>query len=453
MNDKELSRRELILEGNLWKAIILLAVPAAINDFIRALYDLIDALFVANIGSMEVAAITFVGPLNTFILTMSVGLSVAGTNLVAREIGRKDFKKAKNVAMQLLVIGFIMGLVIAVVSFFYSKQILLSAFATESILDTANSYFRLTVLSSPFIFINAIYIGVKRAEGNTLKAMNLNLVAMGLKILVSYILIYHVKLGIQSLAISTFIGSLFVSAYGLYDLFYEPGIMKLSKEDLFFSKAFLLGLFLIATPVIIEKSAISFSFIIVNKYVIDYGELVLAGYGITNRINSLVFATVTGFATGLSPIVSQNLGAGNVDRVRSAIKKTYIMALIIATVIISCLLPFKTNLASVFAKGNQEIIYHAVNAMSVYAISVIPWAVFQVSNGVFQGTGHTKYNMIISIARIYVFRLPLVIVFSKYTDLAEYSIWYSILLSNCLTGVFAFALYLFHRKDLRLAGE
>jgi len=453
MTDRAIKRRQLILEGNLWKAILVLAVPAALNDFIRAAYNLIDTFFVASIGSMEVAAITFVGPLNMFVRTMSVGLAIAATNLIAREIGRSDYKKGKSAALQILVIALAIGGVTGVLGWVYSKEILLAASATEGIFDVANLYFRITVLSSPFIFINSVYVAVKRAEGDTLKSMVVNTIGMMIKIIMTYIFIYQMDMGISGLAYSTIIGTFLVSLYAMYDMFIVPGVLKLSLKDLQFSWSFIWTLLIIAVPVMLEKSSISFSFIVLNKYVIGYGEKVLAGYGIANRNNSMFFATVTGFASGLSPLISQNLGAGNSVRAKAAINKTFIMALAIAIAIVSVVLPFRSHIAGVFAKGDAEVLYHTVNAMGVYSITVIPWAIFQVANGVFQGTGHTKYNLIISIMRIYLFRLPIVILLSKYSSYEEYSIWYAMLYSNILTGIFAYILYLYHRKDLRLSGE
>lgn len=456
MTDKSMKRRELILSGNLWKAVIVLAIPAAINDFIRAMYNLIDTLFVSTIGSMEVAAITFVGPINMLVRTISMGLSVAGTNLIAREIGRNDIEKAKGVSKQLLLIAAFFGTLITVFSLMFSEEILLSASATPSIMESANLYFRLTVLSSPFVFINSIYVSIKRAEGDTLKAMNVNLVAMGIKIIITYVLIIHLGFGISGLAISTIAGTMFVTVYGLYDLFFKPGLLQLhftKFQNFKIDKKFVIGLMIIAIPVIIEKSSISFGFIVVNKYVIEHGEIVLASYGITNRVNSMFFSAVSGFASGLSPIISQNLGAGQVDRARSAITKSFTIAIGISIVIISAFLPFRSEIASIFAKGDLDIVYHTVNAMGAYSITVVPWAVIQVTNGVFQGTGHTKYNMYISLLRIYLFRLPLVIIFTNYTSLAEYSVWYGMLISNILTGILAFSLYWYHRKDLKLSGE
>ena len=453
MKDKLLERRDLILKGNLWKAIFLLAVPVAINDFVRSMYNLIDTFFVSNIGSMEIAAITFVGPLNNIIRAISLGMSVAGTNLIAREIGRKDYNKAKNIAMQLFTVAVFIGIIITIVCFSFSKEILLAASATESIMSIANLYFRLTVLSSPFIFINSAYIAIKSANGDTLRSMNVNLVAMAIKIVLTYILIFNFNMGIKSLAISTIIGTMFTSCYAVYDIFIRRTVMKLSFKWLKLSKQVIIPLFLIGIPIVIEKSSVAFSFIVVNKYVIGFGEKVLAGYGITNRINSLFFSAVAGFGTGLAPIISQNLGAGQEKRAKESIKKTYLMALVISCAVISIVLPFKSSLAGVFSNGDSAVLYHTVNAISVYSISVIPWAIFQVTSGIFQGTGHTKYNMFISIMRIYCFRLPLIIIFTKFTDMSEYSIWYGMLLSNILTGFFAIGLYYINCKNLSLIGD
>lgn len=453
MDNKLLKRRDIILTGDLWKAILLLAVPIAINNFIHSTYNLIDTLFVANIGSMEIAAITFVGPINNLVRAISDGLAVGGTSLIAREIGRANYPKAKGITIQLLTIAGILGISIACISFIFSKEILIAASATDSILKTANIYFKLTVLSAPFIFINSAYLAIKRANGDTVKVLNVNLVAMAIKILLTYIMIFHLDMGIKSLALSTIAGNSILSSYAFYDLFMKKTIMTLSMKFFRFDKKVLLALLLIGVPIIIERSSVSFSFIILNKYVISYGEKVLAGYGITNRINSLFFNIITGFGTGLVPIISQNLGASQADRARESVKKVFFIAIMVSIIIISIVLPIRHQVAALFAKEDGDVLYHTVNAMGVYSISVIPWAVFQVVSGVFQGTGDTKFNLVISVVRIYCFRLPLVILLSKLSTFEEFSIWYGMLFSNILTGLFALILYFKNHTKLRLAGE
>ncbi|GAA0178907.1 MATE family efflux transporter [Clostridium sediminicola] len=402
---------------------------------------------------MEIAAITFVGPINNLVRAISDGLAVGGTSLIAREIGRADYRKAKSVTIQLLTIAGFLGIIIACISFIFSKEILIAASATDSILKSANIYFKLTVLSAPLIFINSAYLAIKRANGDTVKVLIVNLVAMAVKILLTYIMIFHLGMGIKSLALSTIVGNVILTSYGFFDLFLRKTIMTLSMKFFRFDKKVILALLLIGVPIIIERSSVSFSFIILNKYVISYGEKVLAGYGITNRINSLFFNIVTGFGTGLVPIISQNLGANQAERAREGVKKVFFIVIMVSIVIISIVLPVRHKVAALFANGDEDVIYHTMNAMGVYSISVIPWAIFQVVSGVFQGTGDTKFNLVISVTRIYCFRLPLVILLSHLSKFEEFSIWYGMLFSNILTGLFALILYLKNHTKLKLVGE
>lgn len=435
---------------------MLLAVPVVINNFVRSAYNLIDALYVSSIGSTEIAAITFVSPINTLVLALGDGLAIAGTTLIARKIGKAEYNEGKDICTQLFVISIILGVIIACTGFIFSKQLLVFLAATPSLIITANIYFKITVLSAPFSFMNASFLAIKRAQGDTLKAMNVNFVSMLFKAFITYIMIFHMNMGVESLALSTIFSNILVSIYGYYDLFIRDNIMKLSYKGFEMNWEIIFALFIVGLPIVLEKSSVSTGFIMINKQVLSYGEEVLAGYGITNRINSLVFASVTGFGTALATIISQNLGADQSKRAVEAVKKTGYIALNTSIVVISFLLYFKVPIARIFSKGDDLILYHTVNAISVYSISLIPWGIFQVVIGVFQGSGYTKYNLIISLTRLYAFRLPLVIVLSKYFNIGEYSIWYAMLWSNILTALFSMILYCrinWTKLNLRLEGE
>lgn len=452
MNNRILQRRDLILSGNLMKALLILAIPVAINNLIIATYNLIDTFFVAHIGSMEVAAITFVGPINRTVQAISMGLAVGGTNLVAREIGREDYQQTKRVMKNLVEIALILGVLVTVITLMFSKSILTAASATPDIMTIADLYFRITMFSMPFAFFNAAFLGIKRANGETDKAMIINIIAIIVKVIVTYVLIFHMGMGVVSLAISTIVGQVLVTVFGVYDLYIKQTVLRL---DIRFGLSSTVSkhLMVIGFPVIIERASSSFGFIVVNKYILAFGEKVLASYGITNSINSLFFSLVTGFATGLSPFISQNLGAGQEERAKTAIKKTFMVTLSVAIVCISIVLPIRGSIIQWFSSGDGEILNHTMNAMAVYSVSVIPWAVFQVCIGVFQGTGKTKYSMYISIARIYLFRVPLVMILTSVASLGEFSIWVTMLISNCMTGVFALLLYKRTHNSLQLAGE
>jgi len=268
LNDRLIQKRKKILEGNLWSLIILLTIPVAANNLINALYSLIDAYFVSSIGTTQVASITFTDPIITFFNSIGIGVSVASTAIISRKIGQGDMNGAKNNIMQSLLLMVFMGIFISLICSLFAVEILNQASATDSILRVALSYFRLQLLLVPLNFINALYIGIKRAEGSTMKALIVNFISIIIKIICSYIFIIKWNMGITSLAYATMIALIVVVTIALLDIFSKKSGYNLNLRKLKIDFKSIYTLFIFSLPVIIEKSSMSFSFIAVNKYII-----------------------------------------------------------------------------------------------------------------------------------------------------------------------------------------
>jgi len=453
MNNKAIKRRDLILNGNILKALLIISIPTAFNGLILSTYNLIDAFFVSQIGSLEVAVITFVSPINSLVRAISLGLSIAGTNMIAQEIAKEKYESTKNMMKHLLVLSLALGIAIMLFSIIFSKNILLSISATDSLMQAANDYFVIMMFSLPLTFCNSAFFAIKRANGETDEAMYVNFVGIFIKVILTYLMLFVFKFNIIGLAISTFIGQLLVTLYAVYDLFLKNSLLKLTFKMSAFNVDTLVNLVLIGFPIMIEKSSIALGFIVINKYILSFGEIVLAGYGITNNINSLFFSFASGLATGLAPIVSQNLGANNPKRAKKAITLSFIVGIILSSIIGVIVVFNSRSIAINFTGDDPELLRQVVNAMRVYSISVVAYCIFQVTNGVFQGTGKTRYNMLIGLVRIYLFRIPIVTVLVNYTELAEYSIWYTMLISNILTAIFAYILYRLTTRNIALVKQ
>jgi putative MATE family efflux protein len=442
------SRRDLVLNGKTWKALVILALPVAIINFIDASYNLLDTIFISQVGKLELAAVAFVGPITTVIRSISNGLSLGSTSLIGREIGAGKTEKAKDVSIQLLTAACTLGLSIAVITFIFSAQILKFAAVTESLSEIANYYFRIVLFSVPFIFFNAAYLAIKRAIGETSVAMKINMLAIAVKLVLTYSLIFHFHLGIMGLGISTFFGTIIISFYGIYDLFWKKGDFRLQLKSIYFDKSILKSIAKISLPSMIEKTIVSFSFVLLNKYILAYGEMVLAAYAVTNKVNSMFFSTVTGFGTGLSVFISQNLGARKHERIRKGIRQAFKIVLSVSILIIIPFYFFRKDIAHVFAKDDFVFWQHIVNAMTIYSNTVIPWGVIQIVIGIFEGTGNTRINLFVSLIRVYVFRLGLLLIFMNFTGLEEKSVWVTMLVSNNLTALLSLAIYQRHKRNL-----
>ena len=118
------SRTRLIKEGNLVKAILILAVPVMINNFILSIYNMADAFWLARFGIPEVAAISYVWPINHIFLSVGIGIAIAATSLISREIGKNNLDRATNYSLHLLVFGIIISFLLALIGFFSTPIIL-----------------------------------------------------------------------------------------------------------------------------------------------------------------------------------------------------------------------------------------------------------------------------------------------------------------------------------------
>jgi Na+-driven multidrug efflux pump len=176
--------------------------------------------------------------------------------------------------------------------------------------------------------------------------------------------------------------------------------------------------------------------------------MVLAAYAVTNKVNSMFFSTVTGFGTGLSVFISQNLGARKHERIRKGIRQAFKIVLSVSILIIIPFYFFRKDIAHVFAKDDFVFWQHIVNAMTIYSNTVIPWGVIQIVIGIFEGTGNTRINLFVSLIRVYVFRLGLLLIFMNFTGLEEKSVWVTMLVSNNLTALLSLAIYQRHKRNL-----
>ncbi|UJF15709.1 MATE family efflux transporter [Jeotgalibaca sp. MA1X17-3] len=442
MNEKE------ILEGNINKTIIKIASPVAVNNLFFGLYGLVDILFVSQIGALELATIVFIQPIESLFVAIGDGLAIGSTSMIGKEIGAG--RSGKHIMHQLLILAFLIGSISALLVFLFTRPILLLFSIDPSLLEMATTYFRILSFNILLLFMNRAYYGIKRAQGETMGITVVNTTSIIVKLVFLVVTIFVFDLKFAGVLLSTFMGNAVITGFALYDLFINKRIVS-KKDPILIRWDEIKQILTIGFPIMIEKSTMSFGQIIVNKYALAYGVGVLTAFGITNRINSVIFSFLTGFGTGVSILVAQNLGAKNYERVKKFVNQSFIISCTLAFSTISILIIFRTPVAALFTNQDSEVLRHTVNAITVYSVSAIPWAAMQIVIGYFQGTGQTKFNLMISFSRLYVFRIPIIFILTQISSLGEYSVWLGMLISNTLVAIFGY--FFLRKKQMELLNQ
>jgi len=440
MNFKQ--KQQLILEGNISKVILTLAAPIMFNNLVQTLYNLADTYWVSKLGTSQMASITLVFPVIFLTLSIGIGINVAGTALISQYVGSNDQKNATRVATQMFSFSLILSIVLGILGYFSTPYIIKAMGGTGDVFTYSTQYLSIMFWEIPGMFLFLVYTSIKQGQGDTVTPMILNVMGVVLNIILDPIFIFTFGMGIKGAAIATVLSRMIFALYAIYTLFTHKNGIFLNKNNLRLERKTLNEIITIGLPASLGQSAAAFGFIILNGFVISYGADTLAAFGIGNRINSLILMPVMGIGNALATIIGQNLGANKNDRAKLAVKtalKLSTIFMISGGIVLFTLSP---NIVSIFVTEDPEVFRQGTEYLRLICAALPLMGFFQVFVGTFQGSGHTVYAMMMDMGRLWCLRIPLIMLFKKYTQWGSSGVWYAMVLSNALICIFGLAIYL-----------
>lgn len=447
-----IDKREFILKGKTIKVILTLAVPVMLNNLSQTLYNLADAFWVSRLGEIEFAATSFVWPVLFLIIALGMGMNIAGTALISQHIGAKESSEANKVAGQLFSFSLILSFVFAVLGYILTPYILKAMGAKGDLFNYSSQYLRIMFFDIPILYIVFVFGAIRHAQGDTKTPMILNVGSVVLNIILDPIFIFTLNLGISGAAIATILSKALVSFYIIYLMFFKRDGIYITKENIRLKKKIISKIIKIGLPASLGQAGSAIGFIFLNGFVVSFGEYTLAAFGIGNRITSLVFMPAAGVGSALATIIGQNLGADNIMRAREAFKKSlmFTVSLMVTGAII--LIPFAENVIKIFAKS-PEVISQGTYYLTLIAASLPLMGVFNCLMGVFQGSGHTIYTMYMNLGRLWVLRIPMILLFKNFTNLGTRSVWFAMVISNFIICCFGMLMYKYGKWEEKVSGK
>ena len=184
-------------------------------------------------------------------------------------------------------------------------------------------------------------------------------------------------------------------------------------------------------------------FIILNSFIQSYGTNTVAAYGMVNRISGLLNIPPGGIGSAITSIIGQNIGNRNIDRVKETFFKASIIV-VIMSIIIAIISFFKINEILGFfidAPIESKLMIQANSYMKYTLLTLVMLNMFFIYQGLFQGSGNSKYSMFIDVVRLWGIRIPLLFLFKYMTDFGVTGIWLAMSISNVLVTIIAQFIY------------
>ena len=418
VSQKERGRRQFLISGNVWKVVFLLTFPLLLYTIFNYLYSIIDMIMSRAISTESLNA---VGPLNqivNMIAAIGSGLASGGSILIARQIGRNDYERARRLSATVLSIVFLAALATMAIILPLTDPLLRLSGLNEAQIGVGRTYFMIAVSSQAIIMVNTVFLGVEKAKGSMVYVTVLNLGVVLTKVLLNVLFIYGLRLGDMAyISLSTLLANGGLLIFVLLRLCQKSYLFHYSFRRVDFKKATLKKLGGISFPIFLGKFVFSLGKVIINALANGYGSNLTGALGVSNSMGGAITNPIGSVEDSTSSIISTNLGAGQTKRAVQTFFVGLVYALSIAIVGVTLVSIFDHQITMFFAPADkglaaqQEYAAHISQVFFYEKLGIITLAINSAVLGLLYGLGKTRVSMAINIARVFLFRVPAFLLF------------------------------------------
>lgn len=458
---ENLNKREsFITQGDITKVIFSVSLPLIINYLIRTVYTLTDGLFVAQLSPLDFTATSFVWPLNYAFISIGMGIGIGSTSLISQLLGAGQGKRSSKYACNAIFMALALGSVLAVIGAIFCEDIIALMGAEGELLEKSTTYLRICFIGLFFDFVYFSYQAILTSQGITKPITQISFITSITNVVLDPIFIFDrvpifgfpgLGLGIAGAAWATVIAKTLDFILIRY-MAKSQSKMEVVLDLGLIDKDVMKHILKISLPSALGNGGSALGFTMLNALIEGYGTTTLTAYSIINRITDLFTQAQNGIGSGLTSIIGQNMGAEKYDRTKKIFKRALIIIGILSVISLLICIVFRYPLLSIFIKegSSQDLWDQSLNYLYFSAFIIFFMGFFSALIGFFQGVGRTSYSMIMSTGRLWILRLPLIWIFSRFTNLGPNGVWWSMVLSNALICLYGFYIY-FTRDWKKLA--
>ncbi len=378
------------LTGNTFRHVTVMSLTASIGLMAIFAVDFVDMIFISMLGKSELAAaVGYAGAILFFSSSFGIGMAIAAGSVVARALGAGDVAMARRRAATSILYGVIFGAIFAAIVWVYVRPLAALLGATGETLDLAVMYLRIIVPSLPLLIVGMVGGAILRAHGDARRSMFATLYGGIVNAVLDPILIFGLSMDLQGAALASVAARVTIGVTALIPIFrYHGGLEKPSAEEFREDFPVILG---IAFPAILTQLATPLGQAFVTRSMAQFGENAVAGMAIIGRLTPLAFGVVFALSGAVGPIIGQNFGAGNNERVRETFRDALLFTALFVVAVAAVLFLARAPIAGLFnATGiSRELVFLFCGPL---ALAFFFNGVLFVANAAFNNLGRPFYS-------------------------------------------------------------
>ena len=438
--DAVMGRQSEFTTGSIRKAIFMLSIPMILEMMMESIFAIVDIAYVSQVSVNAVATIGLTESVITLVYALAIGLSMAATAVVARRIGEKDVTGARQAAMQAIILGVAVAVVIGIMGFLYAKDILALMGGEPDLIEEGYGYTQLLIGGNITIVLLFLINAIFRGAGDASIAMWTLVLSNGLNIILDPIFIFGLgpvpEFGVTGAAIATNIGRGTAVIFQLMILFFGWGRIKLAVRDVVIRFNIMLNLIRVSLGGIAQFLIGTSSWVFLMRLMSEFGSEVLAGYTIAIRVMMFTFMPAWGMSNAAATLVGQNLGAKQPERAEKSVWITGKYNAIFMLSVSIVYLVFAHEIIGLF-NDNTNVIANGALCLQVVAAGYLFYAYGMVISQAFNGAGDTRTPTKINFIAFWIFQLPFAYLAAITFQMGALGVFMAITLAEVLLSLIA----------------
>ena len=410
------SGRYSLIEGSIWKAMLLFALPVFLGNVFQQLYNAFDAWCVGNyIGDNALAAVSSSGSLIFLMVSFFNGLAMGAGVIIARTFGAKQYEAMGKAIHTAIAFGLIIGTVLTVAGVALTPIILQWMGTPAEVLPQSIEYFRYYFCGAIFTVMYNIFVGILHAVGDSKHPLYYLIFASLVNVVLDMLFVAWLGLGVGSAAIATTISQGVSAALCFVHMLRVDAPYKVSIRKISIHWESLTEIIRYGLPSGVQNSVIALANVVVQTNINSFGKAAMAGCGSYSKLEGFVFLPVTCFTQALSTFVGQNLGAGKHDRVKKGVAFGILCSCALAQAIGFLCYAFAPQLIGFFTESEESIFF---GTQHMRTICLFNWllAFSHCIASIMRGAGKPSVPMFTMLACWCVFRVTYITVAVKFIN-------------------------------------
>lgn len=428
-------------KGSVVGSILSLALPMTLAQLINILYNVVDRMYIGRIPDQATLSLTGLGlcmPVISAVIAFANLFGMGGAPLCSIARGKGDDEGAEQILGNAFTMLVVTGVLLTVLGLVFKRPLLYAFGASDATYPFADRYLTIYLLGNVFVMMSLGMNSYINAQGFARVGMVTTLIGAALNIVLDPLFIFAFGMGIQGAAIATVIAQMASALWTIRFLTGKKTILRIRlcrMKPCLKTVGSIAALGLSGFMMSITNSIVQ---VVCNATLSAYGgDLYVGVMTVINSVREIVTMPVSGITNGSQPVISFNYGAGQKERIKTAIRFMAVSCICYTTLIWGILHLFPVFFIHIF-NTEEALVEAAVPSMQIYYFGFFMMSLQFSGQTVFQALGKAKFAIFFSILRKVIIVTPLTLLLPKLVSPAVNGVFMAEPISNFVGGAACF---------------